>query len=141
MPTFDWNEEENTPKFNKLGAGFHNVRITRCLTERKDGSKIMSKSGDPQLGVVFTNESGEYTEFFPVSGKLTWKLKKLVQAISTRQERNEMTFGPEQFMFPHAQEKYLIGRYVGLDLVANGPYMNAKFEKAELPGEDEEIPF
>ena len=78
-----WNEiEEGQATAEKIPAGTHTLRVVKVLRGKKDGTIFTSKSGDPQIMVVYADqEARECAEMLTLSRKAAWKLKNLLIAV------------------------------------------------------------
>ena len=103
------------------------------MTVKKDGKRIEVKSKkDGKLSravaVDFaTDDNLNGRIFCPVEGPVIWKLHQVIHALTSKEERDEMDAAgitPEQFLFPHLHQKYLMGRSCLIVAEQGGEYLN-----------------
>lgn len=81
-----------------IPAGTYDATIKAYSEEKKDGSRMMTKAGDPMCMVRFEVYVGDQTrvlsDYF-MAGKMLWRYKKLAQAIGQEDAFNSETFSAE----------------------------------------------
>lgn len=81
---YDWS------KTNEVGVpaeampdGEHDVTLVRLFWDKRDGNPLMSRSGIPQMGVVFANENGEEATYYCSlsNGDIHWPERSIVPVL------------------------------------------------------------
>jgi hypothetical protein len=102
---YDWNKaaEENA-QAEKIPAGRHKLKVTKVIHGKKDGTKFASKSGDPQIMVIVSdNQDREASMMITLSEAAAWVLARLLKAAGADVEKmTKMGITPGKF----ADEKF-----------------------------------
>ena len=81
---YDWEnnaDKEGGSQAERLPDGIHDVKITRVVFGKKDGPAFASRSGDPQIMIIYTDAEGrEAGSMVTLSPKAGWVLAKILRA-------------------------------------------------------------
>jgi len=108
--TYDWNNKDNSSQ--SLSNGFHKVRMTKVMHNKKDGTPYTTQKGDPQILVVIENDGGEQgIVMFTLSERASWVLAKYLScAGADMQKMNDAGVEPGHFLDAGFAVKQLIDR-------------------------------
>ena len=75
---FDWEGASEGGQSEKMVPGYHKATIDRIVMGSKSKGAFKSKNGDPQIMVIFANDSGEASTMLTLSEKAGWTLARLL---------------------------------------------------------------
>lgn len=118
---YNWNQaaqQEGGEYAEKLPDGTHQVEITRLVFGRKDGSVFTSKSGDPQVMLIFSDELGrEVNQMITLSYKAGFVLAKILDAAGADLDRMSADgVTPKSFADPEFANANLVGRQLQVEV-------------------------
>lgn len=118
---YDWKhsaQQEAGEYAEKLPDGRHPVEITRIVFGKKDGL-FKSKSGDPQIMLIFADELGrEASQIVTLSHKAGFVLAKILEAAGADLERMTAdNVTPKSFAEPEFANANLVGRQLEIEVV------------------------
>lgn len=84
-----------------IPAGVYDATIKAYTEERKDGTRMTTKAGEPMCQVRFEVYAGDQTrvlsDYF-MAGKMLWRYKKLAQALGQEDAFAAETFSAENHL-------------------------------------------
>jgi len=118
---YNWEKEadrEGGEQSERLPSGIHDVEITRVVFGSKQGGVFTSKSGDPQIMLIFADSEGrEASLMVTLSRKAGWVLAKVLRAAGLRM--SQMTADgvePKDFASEQFATANLVGRRLRIDV-------------------------
>lgn len=114
MSGFDWSgSAEGGAQAETIPNGdLVPVTISKIVYGKKGGQPFQSKSGDPQIMVVFRDlEEREASQMFTLSKKAAWTLARLMHRFGVDLDGLAASgIEPHHFAEKHIADNYLIGR-------------------------------
>lgn len=121
--SYDWNASlEGGESSEKIPAG-QNIRvgITKIVYGKKGGAPFKSKSGDPQIMVIFSDDQErEVSQMYTLSKKAAWVLARLLSRFGANlEDLKNSGVEPIHFANPTIASTHLIGRTGRINLSYN----------------------
>lgn len=157
--SYDWTDQTEGPqRAPRIPPGLHLVRIFKVVHGKQNGELFQSKSGAPQMLVVFQDAEGqEASIMLTLSALAGWVLRKLLQCcypVVNLAAMKEHGIKPEDFARPEFAQKQLLDRWTVIQVEAatdskGEEYLNCMPARcpteaevrAASGGVQEEIPF
>lgn len=114
---YDWTTDDEGDTA-QLPAGVHSVQIKRIQYGSKGGGPFVSKKGDPQIMVVFSDEEGrEAVSMFTLSNGAAWTLRHLLKRFGA--DVDAMTaqgIEPKHIANASVGDTWLVGLFGAIDV-------------------------
>lgn len=111
--SFDWSKSAEGGNAEKMSNGYHYATVDRVILGSKGKGLFKSKSGDPQIMVVFTDpiDGGESSSMFTLSDKAAWTLSRLLARLGVDLDAlKAQDVSPKHFANGALAESYLRGK-------------------------------
>lgn len=118
---FNWKDkanEEGGQYADPLPDGVHDVEIIRVVFSKKDGEAFRSKSGDPQIMLIFADAEGrEASQMVTLSFRAAWVLAKILDAAGADLDAMEGDgVEPKDFAGEAFANANLVGRQLRIEV-------------------------
>ncbi len=144
---FDWTNTEPVEQENEKipeGEGVA-VTIDRVITKAKGKAAFTSKSGDPQIMVIFVDtKNREAAQMITLGERSAWVLARLMSKFGADMEELKSNgIEPKHFTSKDIYDRYLVGLtgLVNITWEENGGKSYAKIEPCDMvtPAEDKKV--
>ena len=127
----------------KLPVGDHWVRIARIFSQRKDGTPLTTRNGDPQLLFIFHDAEGrEAAQSGMVTDNGIWWFQNLFQAIGLDLEKEGYTaanWDEQELFHSDFQAKHLLEKWLWISVkpreYGGKTYLNVNCISGKTPPE------
>ena len=134
MP-FDWEGASEGGQSDKMVPGYHLATIDRVIMGSKGKGPFKSRSNDPQIMVIFSDDSGEASTMLTLSEKAAWTLARLLSCCGVDLKAMKAEgIEPPHFANETLAKSYLVGKSTWIRVQPDGEYQKV------TPLHEEDVP-
>lgn len=123
---YAWDEDDDERSFaDKLGVGLHFCHTKKVVFGSNQNGQFESAEGDPQVMLVFGDETHEGTLMLTCSEKAGWVIRKTCSALGNDMEAMKAAnLHPKDFALEDVATGYLVGKFGWFNGFQRGQYVN-----------------